>query len=112
MHAGPNYQYANWCIPEFVLYGYDQASIIIELKGHFGHCNPIIKQHIQCSSNSSTRKLNGYVSTFKEVQETTWSFRIQVDGLRQFLPQNKVCEFAQMNSAGLLQEGQLVEWHL
>ncbi|KAJ1979212.1 Structural maintenance of chromosomes protein 5 [Dimargaris cristalligena] len=105
-------------ISEFVKHGYDRASIEIELKGHPGHRNPVIKRHIQRSSNSSTWKLNGHASTFKEIQETVRSFRIQVDNLCQFLPQDKVCEFAQMNSAELLREtqkaageAQLADWH-
>ncbi|KAJ1981450.1 Structural maintenance of chromosomes protein 5 [Dimargaris xerosporica] len=105
-------------ISEFVKHGYERASIEIELQGHPSSRNPIIKRSIQRSNNSSSWKINGNAATFKDVQILVKSFRIQVNNLCQFLPQDKVCEFAQLSPSELLRETQkaagaveLAGWH-
>ncbi|RUS31254.1 LOW QUALITY PROTEIN: P-loop containing nucleoside triphosphate hydrolase protein [Jimgerdemannia flammicorona] len=60
----------------------------------------------------------GQTATHKEVLAKVSALNIQVDNLCQFLPQDKVCEFAQMSPPELLRETQkaageteLSSWH-
>ncbi|KAJ1654571.1 Structural maintenance of chromosomes protein 5 [Dispira simplex] len=105
-------------ISAFVKHGYEKASIEIELQGQPNQRNLIVSRHIQRKSNSSSWQLNHRTATFKEVQEAVRVYRIQVDNLCQFLPQDRVCEFARMTPSELLRETQkaagttqLSEWH-
>ncbi|KAL1923202.1 uncharacterized protein VTP21DRAFT_9578 [Calcarisporiella thermophila] len=87
-------------ISEFVKKGKERASIEIELKRRGG--NVIIKRLINLKDNHSVWKLNGQPSTHREVVTKINSLHIQIDNLCQFLPQDKVSEFAQMTPPQLL----------
>lgn len=96
---------------EFVKHGCREASIEIELQGRANNRtgrtnNPIITRTIKREGNKSTYTLNGTVATGKDVQIFARSFDIQIDNLCQFLPQDKVVEFAQMSPIELLNSTQ------
>lgn len=55
------------------------------------------------NENRSNWKINGKASTMKEVQELTKKLNVQVGNLCQFLPQDKVQEFAKMSQQQLLE---------
>lgn len=64
--------------------------------------NPIITRTITREGNQSTYLLNGKKSGAKELQHLAQSFNIHIDNLCQFLPQDKVVEFAQLSPIDLL----------
>ena len=105
-------------IGEFVKHGCSEATIEIELKGRNGEPNSIFKRQIKKKDNKSTWHLNGQVSGEQRVRQHAESFAIQVDNLCQFLPQDRVVEFAQMNPVEMLASTQraaapvyMTEWH-
>ncbi|EXJ88685.1 hypothetical protein A1O1_05616 [Capronia coronata CBS 617.96] len=88
---------------EFVKHGRGEATIEIELQRQpTARKNPIITRIIRREGNKSTFTLNGAQVTGKAVQTLANSFNIQIDNLCQFLPQDKVVEFAQMSPIELL----------
>ncbi|KAL2444425.1 Structural maintenance of chromosomes protein 5 [Exophiala dermatitidis] len=88
---------------EFVKHGHREATIEIELQRKPNmRKNPIITRVIKREGNKSVFTLNGAQSTGKAVQTLANSFNIQIDNLCQFLPQDKVVEFAQMSPIELL----------
>lgn len=64
--------------------------------------NPIVTRVIKKEGNKSTYYLNGGQSAAKVIQHLANTFNIQIDNLCQFLPQDKVVEFAQMSPIELL----------
>ncbi|ORZ06802.1 P-loop containing nucleoside triphosphate hydrolase protein [Lobosporangium transversale] len=92
-------------ISEFVKHGYDKGWIEIVLCNRNGS-NVAIKRHINKNNNTSVWKINGENKTQKDVMKKVQSFDIQVDNLCQFLPQDRVSEFAQMTPQELLKETQ------
>ncbi|KAG0277810.1 Structural maintenance of chromosomes protein 5 [Linnemannia exigua] len=92
-------------ISEFVKHGSDKGWIEIVLCNKNGS-NVIIKRHINKSNNTSVWKINGENKSQKDVAKKVQSFNIQVDNLCQFLPQDRVSEFAQMSPQELLKETQ------
>lgn len=100
-------------VNEFVKHGTKKASIEIELKAdpkRHSH-NPIVTTIIfkdgGKSAESKTQFLiDGKKSTKKAVMDLARSFSIQVDNLCQFLPQDRVVEFAALSSVALLVETQ------
>ncbi|CAG8637919.1 11308_t:CDS:10 [Funneliformis caledonium] len=103
-------------ISEFVKHGQDRASIEIELKSM--RTNVIIMRVIKKANNASLWKLNGEHVSLKEINNKVNSLNIQVDNLCQFLPQDKVSEFAQLSPPELLVQTQkavgekeMTEWH-
>ncbi|KAG2181344.1 hypothetical protein INT43_008927 [Umbelopsis isabellina] len=104
-------------ISEFVKTGQTSATIEIELRRISGH-NLVIQRSIQKANNASQWKLNGETRSQKEVMNAISSMNIQVDNLCQFLPQDKVAEFAQLSPPQLLErtqvavgEMQMSQWH-
>lgn len=94
--------------------------IEIELAGRPGDRagNPVIRRQIKREGNKSHFWINGRSSTLKGVLELAKSFSIQIDNLCQFLPQDKVCEFAALTPVELLHSTQraaapahMIEWH-
>ena len=53
-------------------------------------------------NNKSVWAINGKKAGVREVEKKVAEFRIQVDNLCQFLPQDKVHDFSRLNSKGLL----------
>ncbi|POI35606.1 hypothetical protein CIB84_000642 [Bambusicola thoracicus] len=65
--------------------------------------NIIITREIQVVTNTSTWHINRKLTTLKTVEEQVAALNIQVDNLCQFLPQDKVGEFARMSKIELLE---------
>lgn len=85
-------------------HGCDEAIIEIELKGDGRRFrrNPVITRTIKRDGNKSAYALNGKPLSKTKVQELAREFSIQVDNLCQFLPQDKVAEFAALTPIQLL----------
>ncbi|KAL4936949.1 hypothetical protein BDV06DRAFT_82944 [Aspergillus oleicola] len=92
---------------EFVKHGRREATIEIELAGgpKFPR-NQIITRTIRREGNKSTFTLNGRPAGMKQVLKLAQSFAIQIDNLCQFLPQDKVSEFAALTPIELLNSTQ------
>ncbi|KAJ5706769.1 hypothetical protein N7488_006570 [Penicillium malachiteum] len=89
-------------IGEFVKHENQEARIEIELQGHRGAPNPVITRTIQRDGNKSSFTLNGHRVTKDVVAKLAEEYAIQVDNLCQFLPQDKVAEFAALKPIDLL----------
>lgn len=106
-------------VKEFVKYGKDVATIEIELyRRPDDRRNTVIKVQIRRESNTQKWWINGKEASHKAVQQKVSSFKIQVDNLCQFLPQDRVVEFAQCTPVDLLHEtlraaapAEMLEWH-
>lgn len=113
-------------ISEFVKHGRKQAEIEIELKADPARHseNPVITHRInrdgggKSGQSKSIWLVNGKKSNHKTAQELARSFSIQVDNLCQFLPQDRVVEFAALSPVDLLAQTQraaapdyVSEWH-
>lgn len=97
----------------------DEATIEIELAGppRFSR-NPVIRRIIKKEDNKSSFTINGKTASRAQVLKLAQSFSIQIDNLCQFLPQDKVSEFAKLTPVQLLQSTQraaaapeMLEWH-
>ena len=94
---------------EFVKHGSKEATIEIELQRHKRGPNgtkenPVVTRKIRKDDNKSTFLVNGKTATNKMVLEMVkHNFNIQVDNLCQFLPQDRVVEFAQQNTVQMLE---------
>ena len=97
---------------EFVKHGSREATIEIELQRKESgpsstKKNPVITRTIKRDGNKSTFTLNGSSTTMKAVQVMCKkTFNIQIDNLCQFLPQDRVVEFAQMSPVQVLESTQ------
>lgn len=100
-------------------HGCREATIEIELCGppRFRR-NPVICRTIKREGNKSTFTINGQQASRSQVLKLAQSFSIQIDNLCQFLPQDKVSEFAALSPVELLHSTQraaagpeMVEWH-
>jgi structural maintenance of chromosomes protein 5 len=106
-------------VSEFVKYGESEGFIEIELRHRPGqNRNPVIKCQVKRDANKTIYTLNGRASNKKQVRELARSFSIQIDNLCQFLPQDKVVEFAAMSPVDLLHSTQqavgteqIIKWH-
>ena len=88
-------------LSDFIKHGEKKAVIEIELKSN---PNTTIRRVIDKTNSSSTWLLNGTKVPESKIKETVQKFNIQVDNLCQFLPQDKVSGFAQMDPTKLLKE--------
>ena len=68
--------------------------------------NPIIRCNIKREGNKSHFSIDGKPASKKGVLDLARSFSIQIDNLCQFLPQDKVVEFAAMTPVELLRSTQ------
>ncbi|KAL8696685.1 MAG: hypothetical protein Q9224_002669 [Gallowayella concinna] len=95
-------------VSEYVKHGEQEATIEIELAGdpRRHRRNPVIICNIKRENNKSTFSIDGKPSNKKTVIELCRSFTIQIDNLCQFLPQDKVVEFAAMTPIELLRSTQ------
>lgn len=80
--------------------------------------NPIIRRVIKREGNKTSFFINNQPSTQRAVQSLARSFSIQIDNLCQFLPQDRVVEFAALSPVDLLSSTEraaapdyLVQWH-
>uniref|UniRef100_A0A8C6Q076 Structural maintenance of chromosomes protein 5 n=1 Tax=Nothobranchius furzeri TaxID=105023 RepID=A0A8C6Q076_NOTFU len=85
----------------YVKRGCKKGSIEIELYKNGG--NVIINREIHVENNQSLWMLNGRHCSLKQVEEEVRTLQIQVSNLCQFLPQEKVGEFAKMSQIELLE---------
>ncbi|XP_063068342.1 structural maintenance of chromosomes protein 5 [Engraulis encrasicolus] len=65
--------------------------------------NLVVQREIHVDSNQSVWQLNGRPASLKQVEEEVRALHIQVANLCQFLPQEKVGEFAKMSKIELLE---------
>ncbi|KAJ4148063.1 hypothetical protein LMH87_002551 [Akanthomyces muscarius] len=92
-------------IKEFVKHGREKASIEIELqKRPNDRYNFIVRVEIRRDQNTQKWWLNDKETTHKKIQDLMKSLKIQVDNLCQFLPQDRVVEFAASTPVELLHE--------
>ncbi|KAF2829786.1 P-loop containing nucleoside triphosphate hydrolase protein [Ophiobolus disseminans] len=104
---------------QFVKNGSDEAEIEIELAAGPGMAtNPIVRRIIRKADNKSIFWINGKHASKNAVLSLCKEFSIQIDNLCQFLPQDRVVEFAKMSDVDRLKETQraaapkhMVEWH-
>ncbi|XP_033109453.1 structural maintenance of chromosomes protein 5-like [Anneissia japonica] len=89
-------------VGEFVKHGAEKALLEIELFNPNGR-NWVVKREIHRQGNRSVWYLGGKQAKQREVEELISSLNIQVSNLCQFLPQDKVVDFAKMNPYELLE---------
>ncbi|XP_061540928.1 structural maintenance of chromosomes protein 5 isoform X1 [Phycodurus eques] len=85
----------------YVKTGCDKGFVEIELFKRGG--NVIINREIHVENNQSVWRLNGRTCNQKTVEEEVKALHIQVNNLCQFLPQEKVGQFAKMSKIELLE---------
>lgn len=107
-------------ISEFVKHGAKRATIEIELAADPARHrkNPVITTKIAREGNKVEYFIDGKKENKKRVIDLARSFSIQVDNLCQFLPQDRVVEFAALSPVELLAQTQraaapeqMTEWH-
>ncbi|XP_030323655.1 structural maintenance of chromosomes protein 5 [Calypte anna] len=76
---------------------------VVEIELFKNPDNIIITREIQVVNNTSAWFINRKPTTLKTVEEQIAALNIQVDNLCQFLPQDKVGEFAKMSKIELLE---------
>lgn len=82
-------------VGEFVKHGKDHAIVEIELqKRPQDRANYVIRLRINAENNERSFSMNGKACTLKNIKSVMAKLRIQIDNLCQFLPQDKVAEFA------------------
>ncbi|XP_057682947.1 structural maintenance of chromosomes protein 5 [Corythoichthys intestinalis] len=85
----------------YVKRGHDRGFVEIELFKSGG--NVIINREIYAANNQSVWRVNGRSCNQKIVEEEVKALHIQVNNLCQFLPQEKVGQFAKMSKIELLE---------
>uniref|UniRef100_A0A3Q2E3Q6 Structural maintenance of chromosomes protein 5 n=1 Tax=Cyprinodon variegatus TaxID=28743 RepID=A0A3Q2E3Q6_CYPVA len=85
----------------YVKRGCQKGFVEIELNRNAG--NLVISREIHVENNQSIWMINGGMSNQKRVEEEVKALQIQVSNLCQFLPQEKVGEFAKMSKIELLE---------
>ncbi|KAJ6750850.1 hypothetical protein OIU85_001393 [Salix viminalis] len=90
-------------IGAYVKRGEESGHIKISLRGSTKDEKITIIRRID-THNKSEWLFNGKVASKKEVTEIMQQFNIQVNNLTQFLPQDRVCEFAKLTPVQLLEE--------
>lgn len=94
-------------IGEFVKHEMNDAFVEIELQKRPNEPrNHVVRLRIIRDGNSREFWLDDRKTSLKNVQALTRAFNIQVDNLCQFLPQDKVSEFAALSPVELLQQTQ------
>ncbi|XP_020532841.1 structural maintenance of chromosomes protein 5 isoform X2 [Jatropha curcas] len=90
-------------IGAYVKRGEEAGYINISLRGKTEDDRITIMRKID-KNNKSEWLYNGKVVPKKEIAEITQRFNIQINNLTQFLPQDRVCEFAKLTPVQLLEE--------
>jgi len=104
---GPNHLGRAQQIGEFVKHNTSFADVEIELQRRPNEPrNHVVRLRISKENNGREFFLDGRKTSLKGVQTLTKGFNIQVDNLCQFLPQDKVSEFAALSPVELLQQTQ------
>lgn len=90
---------------EFVKHGKDEAEIEVELQRKPEDPeNYVVGLCIRREDNTRKFTINGQRVSHREIQKLMRSLRIQIDNLCQFLPQDKVAEFAALSPVELLEK--------
>eukprot|EP00124_Ichthyophonus_hoferi_P003391 Ihof_evm2s291 gene=Ihof_evmTU2s291 len=76
---------------DYIKYGEESCRIELELQKEGGN---VIVERVITASNTSTWRINNCPAKEKDVAKIVEDFRIQFDNFCQFLPQDKVVEFA------------------
>jgi chromosome segregation ATPase len=116
---GPSHLGRAQKIGEFVKHGKDDATIEVELQRRPRDSrNHIIRVRITRDGDKRKWWINNAETSLKAVQSLTRELGIQVDNLCQFLPQDRVAEFAGLNPVELLHHTQraaapeeMLVWH-
>ncbi|XP_053393705.1 structural maintenance of chromosomes protein 5-like [Mercenaria mercenaria] len=87
---------------DFIKYGKSKARIELELYNSDGD-NWVITREINREGQQTRWCVNGRTATQKAVEELVSRLNIQVGNLTQFLPQEKVADFAKMSESELLE---------
>lgn len=88
---------------EFVKHGKEYAIVEVELqKRPQDRANYVVRLKINREDNTRNFWLNSQSCTHGSIKKLMAKLRIQIDNLCQFLPQDKVSEFAGLNSIDLL----------
>ena len=88
---------------DFVKHGKDHALVEVELQKRVkDKRNFVVKLRITREDNSRKFWINDKESPLKGVQSLMRALSIQIDNLCQFLPQDRVAEFAGLNAVDLL----------
>jgi chromosome segregation ATPase len=88
---------------EFVKYGKKEAVVEVELQRRPKDSqNFVVTLRIDRDTNKREFLINGRPATHKQVVKLNAMMRIQIDNLCQFLPQDKVAEFAALSPVDLL----------
>jgi chromosome segregation ATPase len=103
---------------EFVKHGKDEAEIEVELQRKPEHAeNYVVGLCIRREDNSRKFTINRQRVSHRDIQKLMRSLRIQIDNLCQFLPQDKVAEFAALTPVELLDKTlhaaapeEMIEW--
>ncbi|KAK9058096.1 hypothetical protein SSX86_022936 [Deinandra increscens subsp. villosa] len=90
-------------IGAFVKRGEESGHTKITLRGNTSEEKIIITRKID-ARNKSEWLHNGRAVSKKEITDIIQQFNIQVNNLTQFLPQDRVCEFAKLSPVRLLEE--------
>lgn len=93
-------------ISEYVKHNEEKATIKLLMQGKNGQKNFTVTRHFD-KLNASSWELNGEAKSQKDVLTFISKYQIQVDNLCQFLPQDRVADFAKLNKQQLLKETQL-----
>lgn len=102
---GPKHLGRAGSVKEFVKHGKDVATVEIELRGRpQDRRNFVVRVQIRREQNSQKWWLNGKETNHKVIQALMKKLKIQVDNLCQFLPQDRVVEFAACTPVDLLHE--------
>lgn len=88
-------------LSDFIRLGKQEAEVEVELFVP-GEENVVIRRKWN-QENKTVWTVGGKKSSGKDVEKLVAHFRIQVDNLCQFLPQDKVHDFSRQNSKGLLE---------
>lgn len=90
---------------DFVKHGREEAVLEVELqKKTEDEHNYVVGLCIKKEDNSRKFAINNTRASLKDVQNLMKSLRIQIDNLCQFLPQDKVAEFAGLTPIELLEK--------
>ncbi|KAL0040483.1 hypothetical protein WJX77_008439 [Trebouxia sp. C0004] len=95
-------------VKDFIRRGEDEGSVTITLAS--GEPRPlVVYRRIRTDAQSggiSDWKLNGATCAMKDVKQKMKDLNVQLDNLCQFLPQDKVVEFAKLSPVEMLRETQ------
>ncbi|KAG7670314.1 hypothetical protein Ndes2437A_g04826 [Nannochloris sp. 'desiccata'] len=89
-------------VSSFVRRGTNEGEVTITLASDNPSRPHVIRRKIKASDNSSLWWLNGRESQLRDISELVKGLNVQLDNLCQFLPQDKVVEFARMKPVELL----------